>query len=75
MGLNAQFSRPRKGLGLNELQMDSIHAIVTFVASRPDWQKAGMSRETVVDMIEKGLLVDHPLIGWRFRARPVAKRA
>ncbi len=25
-----------------------------------DWQKAGVPGETVIDMIEKGLVVDHP---------------
>jgi hypothetical protein len=29
------------------------------VASRTDWQKAGIPGETVLDMIEKGLVVDH----------------
>jgi hypothetical protein len=30
------------------------------VASRIDWQKAGVPGETVIDMIEKDLTVDHP---------------
>jgi len=30
------------------------------VASHTDWQKAGVPGETIIDMIEKGLIVDHP---------------
>src|SRR5260370_629113 len=31
------------------------------VASRTDWQKAGVPGETIIEMIEKGLVVDHAL--------------
>jgi hypothetical protein len=30
------------------------------IASGTDWQKAGVPGETVIDVIEKGLIVDHP---------------
>jgi hypothetical protein len=30
------------------------------IASRTDWQKADVPGETVIDVIEKGLVVDHP---------------
>jgi hypothetical protein len=30
------------------------------VATRTDWQKAGVPGETALNMIEKGLIVDHP---------------
>jgi len=29
-------------------------------ATRTDWQKAGIPGETVLNMIEQGLIVDHP---------------
>ena len=45
------------------------------IASRIDWQKAGVPGETVIDMIEKGLIVDHPFdrLALTMRGRAVHK--
>jgi hypothetical protein len=45
------------------------------IASRTDWQKAGVPGETVIDMIEKGLIVDHPFdrLALTMRGRAVLK--
>jgi hypothetical protein len=45
------------------------------IASRTDWQKAGVPGETVLDMIEKGLIVDHPFdrLALTMRGRAVLK--
>jgi hypothetical protein len=45
------------------------------VASVADWQKAGVPGETVIDMIEKGLIVDHPFdrLALTMRGRAVLK--
>jgi hypothetical protein len=45
------------------------------VASRTDWQKAGVPGETVIDMIEKRLIVDHPFdrLALTMRGRPALK--
>ena len=34
--------------------------LLLCIASGMEWQKAGVPGETVIDMIEKGLIVDHP---------------
>ena len=45
------------------------------VASHTDWQKAGVPGETIIDMIEKGLIVDHPFdrLALAMRGRAVLK--
>jgi hypothetical protein len=42
---------------------------------RTDWKRAGVTSETVIDMIEKGLIVDHPLdrLALTMRGRAVLK--
>jgi hypothetical protein len=45
------------------------------IASRTDWQKAGVPGETVLNMIEKGLIVGHPFdrLALTMRGRAVLK--
>jgi hypothetical protein len=55
----------------------SVHErILLFcIASRTDWQKAGVPGETVIDMIEKRLIVDHRFdrLALTMRGRAVLK--
>jgi hypothetical protein len=50
-----QAPTPRSNLTVRE------RILLFCVATRTDWQRAGVPGETVIDMIEKGLIVDHPL--------------
>jgi hypothetical protein len=45
------------------------------IATRIDWQKAGVPGEIVLDMIEKGLIVDHTFdrLALTMRGRAVLK--
>jgi hypothetical protein len=50
--------------------------VLLFCAgSGTDWKRAGVTSETVIDMIEKGLIVDHPLdwLALTMRGRAVLK--
>ena len=45
------------------------------MASGTDWQWAGAPGETIIEMIEKGLIVDHPFdrLALTMRSRAVLK--
>jgi len=61
---------------LTAVDLTARERVLLFcVASRTDWQKAGVPGETVLNMIEKGLIVDHPFdrLALTMRGRPALK--